>query len=346
MSAAADDIKEQKHPDTKEAAAKFWHSFQQEREAIRQSISDLSTQSRSVVSGLCDKILEQINNLEKKLIEATIYLPTYDQRQLTLQVKSLNEELSKQRSILIPKSKFSFKSRKTAAISTKPTSTTGTVSSQAQLPEKSSVNESTLPAISSNFKIITLHDEQGKYFDIKSLVALDADNKIVDFQLSNLTDCIVNLVSADIIIGAIHIKNLKNTLIMSGPVGSSILSHGCERCVFLVGCHQFRMHDSIKMKIYLHVTSHPIIEDCREIQFAPYTLAVDGLEQMFEKAKLDQSINQYDKVEDFKWLKQQASPNWSLLQEQEWEKDWPLNIKDSSQESIKCILDNIVKLED
>ena len=64
-----------------------------------------------------------------------------------------------------------------------------------------------------------------------------------------------------------------------------------------------------------------------------------------QKAKLDQSINHYDKVEDFKWLKQQVSPNWSLLQEQEWKKDWPLNIKDSSQESIKRILDDIVKLK-
>ena len=141
----------------------------------------------------------------------------------------------------MPKSKFSFKSRKAAAISTKSASTTGTESSQAQLPEKFSVKESALPTISSNFKIITLHDEQGKYFDIKSLVALDADNKIVDFQLSNLTDCIVNLVSTDTVIGAIHIKNLKNTLIMSGPVGGSILSYGCERCVFLVGCHQVRV---------------------------------------------------------------------------------------------------------
>ena len=42
------------------------------------------------------------------------------------------------------------------------------------------------------------------------------------------------------------------------------------------------MHTSKQMNIYLHVTSHPIIEDCDNIKFAPYTLSIPGLDKMFE----------------------------------------------------------------
>jgi hypothetical protein len=42
------------------------------------------------------------------------------------------------------------------------------------------------------------------------------------------------------------------------------------------------MHTSKQMNIYLHVTSHPIIEDCDNIKFAPYTLSIPGLDEMFE----------------------------------------------------------------
>ncbi|CAG8780198.1 17290_t:CDS:2, partial [Acaulospora morrowiae] len=113
-----------------------------------------------------------------------------------------------------------------------------------------------------------------------------------------------------------------DSVVISGPVGSSILIYDCERCLLLVGCHQFRMHTSKKMFIYLHVTSHPIIEDSHDIEFAPYTLLTPGLDKMFEIAKLDHSNNKYDKVEDFNWLKQQASPNWKIIPEERWRKDW------------------------
>ncbi|CAG8450574.1 792_t:CDS:2 [Ambispora gerdemannii] len=261
--------------DTKEAAARFWQKFQVEREAITNDIASLSnTTTTSIIAKQCDNILERINNLEKKLTEATIYLPSYDQRQLSSQIKSMIDELNKQRARLAPKQKFSFKSRKA-------------------------------------------------FLTVNSYLSSSVSSRRIDFQLTDLTNCVVNLVSKKISIGAIHIRGLKNSVMLVGPVGSSVLIHDCERCVFVVGCHQFRMHTSKKMTIYLHVTSHPIIEDCHDIQFAPYTLSIDGLDKMFEAVKLESNINHYDKVEDFNWLRQQASPNWKLLPEEKILKDWP-----------------------
>ena len=36
-----------------------------------------------------------------------------------------------------------------------------------------------------------------------------------------------------------------------------------------------------------------------------------------QKANIDINNNQYDLVEDFKWLKQQKSPNWNVMNESE-----------------------------
>ncbi|KAG9297962.1 hypothetical protein G9A89_018790 [Geosiphon pyriformis] len=341
--------------DTKEAAANFWQGFQKEREAIQQALASLYTKPKSSITFICDKILERINDLEKKLTEATIYLPPYDQRQLSLQIKFLIDELNTQRASLAPKSKFSFKSRKTSGIS-------GATIASGNIPETKKSQEKTATIIKApvtttinattdpNIRIITLDNRQNSLLFINSYIPLSMkldDVKktggILDFQLSNLSNCIVNLVSPKVIIGAIQIKGLKNTLVVAGPVASSILIHDCEQCVFVVGCHQFRMHASKKITIYLHVTSHPIIEDCHEIQFAPYTLLLDGLESMFKAAKLDPKVNKYEKVEDFNWLRQQASPNWSLVPEEKLRKQWPaLVASENIDQESKIVTEDIV----
>jgi hypothetical protein len=48
---------------------------------------------------------------------------------------------------------------------------------------------------------------------------------------------------------------------------------------------------------------------------------VEEQDKLFQKAQLDASKNFYDQVKDFNWLKQQQSPNWRLLQENEIQRD-------------------------
>ncbi|CAG8558851.1 9600_t:CDS:2 [Ambispora leptoticha] len=331
--------KEKLKLDTKEAAAQFWQKFQVERGAITNDIALLSnTTSTSVITKECDKILERINNLEKKLTEATIYLPSYDQRQLSLQIKSMIDELNIRRTLLAPKQKFSFKSRKVATsndeskkLTTKSESKSTTTTTTSTTISSSSLDSHNDP----NLRVITLHNRQKAFLTVNSYLSSSSSisAKMIDVQLSDLTHCVVNLVSKRIFIGAIHVKGLKNSVVVVGPVGSSVLIHDCERCVFVVGCHQFRIHTSKQMIIYLHVTSHPIIEDCHDIQFAPYTIPIDGLDKMFEVIKLDPNLNHYDKVDDFNWHRQQASPNWKLLPEEKILKEWPNKLLDDDEMS-------------
>ncbi|CAH1763599.1 22446_t:CDS:2 [Entrophospora sp. SA101] len=323
-------------------AYKFWHEFQEERSEIQNSIKELSKKPKPSIPTLCENLLQRIDELEKKATDATTFLPAYDQRQSHLQIKSLIEELNIQKSLLAPKSKFSFKSKK-AAIESKSSLNEEKSASTAAISTSTTTTSTDTDATTKvidedNFQTVVLNNQENTYIDINSF---SLNNKMVDFQFSNLNNCIINLFNSNITIGAINIKGLRNTIIMSGPVGSSILIYDCEKCIFL-----FRMHTSKQISVYLHVTSNPIIEDCEKIQFGFYALTTfPELDKMFETVKLDLKINKYDKVDDFNWLKQQASPNWKIISPEHIIEKWPLVNNDNNINVVETI-ENLLKSQE
>ena len=102
------------------------------------------------------------------------------------------------------------------------------------------------------------------------------------------------------------------------------------------------MHHSSNVDVYLHCTSRPIIEDCSGIRFAELPSAYakmlgvankntehgsdgdvaesgdGGVDDVEEAGKGE---NMYRHVDDFKWLKSDPSPNWSVLEEEDRVKD-------------------------
>lgn len=67
---------------------------------------------------------------------------------------------------------------------------------------------------------------------------------------------------------------------------------------------------------YLHVTSRAIIEDSKNVRFAPYNWSYENLDSDFEKSGLDTTTNNWNQVDDFNWLANDAaSPNWTILPE-------------------------------
>jgi hypothetical protein len=88
--------------------------------------------------------------------------------------------------------------------------------------------------------------------------------------------------------------------------------------VLVVACGQFRMHDSKAVDVYLHCGSRPIIEDCEGVRFAPLpsVYETEGIKGA-EKDGVGGNENHWDQVDDFKWLKSEPSPHWSVLEESE-----------------------------
>ncbi|KAF9211774.1 hypothetical protein BGZ59_007611, partial [Podila verticillata] len=286
-----------------EAAREFRAVFDPEKQSIEAALSGLDQVPKTEIQAAVDSLVQRIHALERTVTEKITILPAHDARVCLEAVKSMSERLSQLRVKLIPKQKFSFKSRKSASASPSPA------------PASPSPRPSTPKRSIDQSLFMKFEDRTGEHLFIGSLpVPSDESGAAKDVALTNLTNCTVNLVH-NIPLGAIHIKNLKQCTLVIPPVSGSILLHDCEGCTLIGACHQSRMHTSNNMDIYLHVTSEPIIEDCTDMRFAPYgqVLPSEQLDRLFEVAQLDQTKNFYDHVKDFNWLRQQQSPNWRVL---------------------------------
>ncbi|KAI1292709.1 hypothetical protein EDD11_008709 [Mortierella claussenii] len=287
---------------------------------IEEALAGLSTVSKPDLPTSIDSLVQRIHALEKTVTEKISILPPYDARMCMEAIKYMCEQLNLLRTKLVPKAKFSFKSRKAAASST----ATSPASSPASTPRLGSPQPKPTSAVDQDL-FMKFENRTGEHLFIGSLPVPTSEEGVAiakDVSLTNLTDCTVNLVH-NIPLGAVHIRNLKNCTLVIPPVSGSILLHDCEGCTLIGACHQSRMHSSSNMNIYLHVTSEPIIEDCTNMRFAPFILDLPAqeLDRLFEIAQLARDKNFYDKVKDFNWLRQQQSPNWRLLDSAEIEKD-------------------------
>merc|ERR1712176_709358 len=131
----------------------------------------------------------------------------------------------------------------------------------------------------------------------------------------------------------LHIADIRNCEILSGPVHTSVLADSCHDCKLLLSCQQLRLHRSTNSHLYLHTTSRPVIEECKGLGVAPFSpsLAVEMVSRSpspggnttwsypdiadhYEEAGLDREINLWDQMADFDWLaKDKKSPNWDLI---------------------------------
>jgi len=131
--------------------------------------------------------------------------------------------------------------------------------------------------------------------------------------ITRMTRCIVDM-SIPTADGApfagLQLKNIKDSLIIAGHVAGAAHITGVENSIIVVASRQVRMHDCKDVDIYLHCASRPIIEDCSNIRFCP-------IPTCYILPSMDSIQNQWDQVDDFKWLKTEPSPNWSTLPEEE-----------------------------
>ncbi|KAH8718378.1 N-acetylglucosaminyl-phosphatidylinositol biosynthetic protein gpi1 [Beauveria bassiana] len=130
-------------------------------------------------------------------------------------------------------------------------------------------------------------------------------------SLINLTGCIVDMsipTSEGHAFPGLAMRDIKKSLIVAGRVAGPVHITGISDSILVLVAHQVRIHDCKNVDIYLHCTSHPIIEDCSGMRFAPLPACY-----MTESDKAAE--NQWDQVDDFKWLKAGHSPNWTTMSE-------------------------------
>ncbi|EIE89581.1 hypothetical protein G6F55_012306 [Rhizopus delemar] len=274
-----------------EAASDFWQQFKAEYSKIDDLLTTSTSLPKTDLPSHFDTILQKINNLEKRITESLTFIPSYDERQFSMQLKELSERLEKQKTELTPKAKFSFKSRnkKKASSSSTP------ALKQPDLKEDELIADNKEELLSE--ATVLLKDQSNAVLRLSEKMI---EKKSIDILLSNLKQSVIILDDSDRKISAIHIKNIEDCVIFCGSIDGSVLIYGITNSILVVDCHQLRIHDARNLEILMHVTSRPIIEDSTGISTGK--LSSDN-----------NSINYYDQIEDFNWLKKQASPNWKIM---------------------------------
>ena len=201
----------------------------------------------------------QLKELHNTVSGAASFLPTATREKLVGQIVSQEALLREQRDRLAPKKKFGFKNR----------SKVGT--SKTTAPADAAVTPAAPPAAAPLPKADTFQAPAGcqgfRGHSGQTLIRDAGEGSASDFALEQLVGCEVRLLTTST---ALWIRGLKQCTVFAVPVGGSIYVTECEECTLYLGSRQLRMHTSTKVAFYIHTSSHPIIEHCTGLTFAPY----------------------------------------------------------------------------
>lgn len=243
-------------------------------------------------------IAKDLQELQRYFTSSTIFLSDHKIQRCQNIINQLMTKLDETKTRLVPKKKFGFKNKSTAAPPKTETKVDG-VSKEATHKE-------------------FLWTETQKRNQVILLSADKSNNQ--DLTLNDMENCVIIISGHP---GSLQMLKMKNCLVLCGPVARSIFGDNCLNCTFAFTCQQLRLHSSISCDIYMLVTSRAIIEDCREIHVAPSTYTYDGYEEDLKESGLDGTVNNWEDIGDFNWLSaDKQSPNWSRIEDDNKISDW------------------------
>ncbi|KAJ2914565.1 hypothetical protein MD484_g5835, partial [Candolleomyces efflorescens] len=289
----------------------FSQTFTAEFQAAR---IDLVSRIAAAPTDIQD-LAARLARLSKSLSDATGSLPTYDQKLYATQLQSLEKEVEKLRAAAAPKSRFAFKRTAAALAAPPPIQSTSPLLSTPVDPAPSACSN-----VSSGLE---LADHTNCYLSYSDLPCTFTEDACPDLAISRLNRCIVNLLPpsdrSNLNFSALHIRDLSDCILLLPFTQGSALIHDIRNCVLVLGCHQFRMHTSTKVDVYLRIESNPIIETCYDIRFGMYPSRLAP--QLLQQPPLPPLA-----VQDFSHIRASPSPNYSLIgsKMQTEVKPWPV----------------------
>lgn len=118
-----------------------------------------------------------------------------------------------------------------------------------------------------------IKNEKGKTIclDSAAFKGVIPENSDIKVQIL-IRDCENCFISIKSLIGSMRIENVSGCQILIGPCCTSTYLESVVDSVVLSACHQLRIHQSHRCTMMVRVNSHPIIEDCSAMRFAPYLM--------------------------------------------------------------------------
>lgn len=278
----------------------FNETFLQRKLEIETRLQNASSVEKINLATYFDEIVRDFQELQKFLADSTLFLCTYDIKKAQETLKSLQDDIQVAENNLIPKKKFAFKNKK-----------------KLQNGIKSSPQEKiTSNTVTDSISMIKLYKCGFKDLSDQKLVKNRQEIEKQDVGLHRLKNSTIYLYGAP---STVFISGLTDCHIFAGPVSTSVFIENCRQCTFIFACQQLRVHSCSDSFFYLHVTSRTIIEDCKDLCFAPYNWTYDGQDEDFITAGLDKENNNWNSIDDFNWLViGTPSPNWTFLEEEKY----------------------------
>jgi hypothetical protein len=318
---------------------RFYRHFLDEVADLQDQIAQL--ESISAIAGdrqsAIDHVLAGLAKLQNQVADAAEFTPAYDRRQYGEAVKALQDKLNATIAKVTPKSRFQFKRTAQAthvdmgAPENDPRLNPGSLSAHGQahktstteenepadavadLPKSKDYNgELARPGVSSlrqpsfsTAQNITISNQKGLHV----ILPPSAARATAAGSLTDLHECIVDMsipTANTSPFPGLALKNISNSLVIAGHVSGPVHITNVTNSILVIVAHQVRIHECSDVDIYLHCSSTPIIEDCAGMRFAP-------LPEHYMTEAEKSTENQWDQVNDFKWLKASHSPNWTIL---------------------------------
>jgi hypothetical protein len=303
------------------ALEEFQNYFYSEYKQINDSLNELSidntlsnqTELKQILSSKYETISNRTEILQKYFTQNSSFIPIYEVRKAQEHLTKLNRLAQEKRDLIFPKKKFGFKSKQNMV-------TLESAIETAINKTNSSLTASNSENNSMNFNLessCTIRD-----IDNKTIIKYESEINGKDIALVNVKNSCIKLFGNP---SVLHISDLENVTLLCGPITGSAFINNCKNSKLVIACHQLRIHETHETEFYINVVSRAIIENCKNVRFAPYSWSYKNIEEHFKMSSIDCRDINWTSIDDFNWLNQTVkSPNWDFLEEP-FRTKWSIN---------------------
>ena len=249
----------------------------------------------------------RVVDLDRATAEWSYFLPAYDARVMMRKMGELREQFERAVACVTPRERFRFKSRGGRA-------TVGGAATSAATP----ANQTAVAMAA--LDLCDADDGPGTRDRRGETIVIDrATNDGEDYALERLVDCDIFVLGA---IRALRAYDLRRCRVYVLAIAGSALVENIVDSVVCVATRQLRVHAARRTNFHVRATSRPIVEDSREVAFAPrFSIESPNEEEVLKAHGLFEENHMWREVDDFLWLKSSQSPHWRLLDERDRAED-------------------------
>lgn len=267
-------------------------SFKIKLKEIKDMLTDIKENSTATAEHF-QVILQRIYELQEFLNDSKTFLPAYNMKKCSNEIKDVTTYYEQMHEKLLPKKKFAFGKR----------------------PSKSVVKTKVEEKFEPINKLTVYKEDCGFKNRTNENLVLNEDQTLSkDIALDVLNNCNVFICGAP---STVRVSLLSSCKIFA-CASTSIFVENCKDTIFVCASQQLRIHDTVATDFYIYVTSSAIIENCKQLRFAPLSLNSALIKKSFEMANFNESNNNWKVINDFDWLSSyESSPNWCEIPEEE-----------------------------